>query len=357
MKHIIAIIFLMSYLSALSAIINLDFGKIDNSFHINNLRNSSIDYVSELNLNELFEFAYELAEIDSLDFNCQIFVPFIKTLIRNDNDINDTLELISQENFNPKFRAFLIDIVTKEISTKDTSYFDNLQQILLSVASETSADPFLRGYALMQLRSKTNELYPILTDLMNSSSEPEVISSLLTAMRRTNHPDLEENVSKILSQPENYDDEILRHAAVSIAKSGLGISYVSHIGEIATTTESRKVYNSMIYSLGLIRDPESVCEIVNSSGRYDEKILIYSILINQITVENMVRSDQGKKYIINGLKAIQIANIPFNESVIYQIKSQLADPEIDIECEKTLKILAQRIKIGNEDFLQKLRGE
>lgn len=78
----------------------------------------------------------------------------------------------------------------------------------------------------------------------------------------------EKVISNILKHPDKYNEQSIRIAVVKSAKEGYGEQYVDEMATILQTTNSREIYGSTIYALGIIGTPNSIKFIVENQKRW-----------------------------------------------------------------------------------------
>jgi tetratricopeptide (TPR) repeat protein len=340
--------------------LSLDFGNINNNVNINNYNNFVLnktpnEYFANMSPITLLELAYEFAEKGDLEDAAMILWPFIIEHFK-DNDYQDSiLRMIAVKEYQPTFRCFLIDLARFELSENNPK-FAELQELLKLIPFEEDTAIYLKTLALSRINSHNTEIHYLLTKLMDETSEPEMMSSIITEMRKKNHPELDYWLTTILSTPLEYDDIIVCSAATNASKTDFILSYIPLIGNIAKITNSEKVYRSMIYSLGNFRHEVAVIEIIKISERFDYIGIRTALRNSQIAIENLIKINQKEENIIYGLQAIRLAELPFDVELIQEISNGTKNRELIMECQFTIDFLDRVKDSHNYKLLQKMRG-
>lgn len=336
----------------------LNFERINAGHNLQKCKESefSIDFLSDQSPTSLLELLYEFAENDNFTDAAMAFIPFMKEHFKDMDYQNSILKMIAEKDYNPIFRYFLIDMANSEL-TAETARYDEFQDILYLIPFEKDTAIYLKKLALSYIKSDCIKTHNLLTDLMDEASEPKMISAIVIAMQRKNHPDLDKWLTIFLSNPSEYDDVIICSASRNASKSDIALSYVQEIGNIARTTNSEKMFRSMIYSLGNFRNETAVIEIIEASGRFDYRGIRSALRKSQAAIEKLVRINQKKENIIYGLRALRLAELPFNEDLIHEISNSTDDETLKKECQLTLDLLEKNRGSYNYRTLEKMRGE
>ncbi|MBC2581541.1 hypothetical protein [Clostridium sp. DJ247] len=312
-------------------------------------QNQSVkDYLSKLNSKELLETAAEIAEIDKDNFekSAMIVVPYIKKKWGN-TPPSDAIKVVKDKKYDSKFRIFVLDGMTMLGNEKVVDSASIIEDLKL-IATDTSEDKNLRRYALLKLRKsgEINHAKLQLASIVNNESEPaEIRGAALTAMRRTEDPELNTSLQIIISNADKYEGIVLRHAMVESAKNGSIKQYIHAIKKIAETTNDYEVYQSAIYALGLSGGLDEIKAITSVYGAHNNKdICNFALRKNENTVLSMLSLNQSKETIISGIKAAKLANIPSAIPLLNEIKSNSKDQEILNE----IKSATDTIDINNK---------
>ncbi len=336
----------------------LNFERINAGYNLQKCKESefSIDFLSDQSPASLLELLYEFAENDNFTDAAMAFIPFMREHFKDTDYQNSILNMIAEKDYNQTFRYFVIDMANSEV-TSGAARYDKFQDILCLIPFEKDTAIYLKKFALLGIKSDGIKIHNLLTDLMNEAFEPKMISAIVIAMQRKNHPDLDKWLTTFLSNPSEYDDVIICSAGRNSSKSDIALSYVTKIGHIARTTNSEKMFQSMIYSLGNFRTETAVIEIIEASGRFDYRGIRNALRKSQTAIEKLVQIYQKKENIIYGLQALRLAELPFNEDSINEISRSTNDETLKKECQLTLDILEKNRGSYNYRTLEKIRGE
>jgi len=311
------------------------------------------EYLAELDARELIEIAAEMAADNQLEESVAILVPHLKQKWAENVPVADICEIITDNMYDAKFRAFLIDITTKTKNISDTDIL-RLEKAIKAVTQDEKNDIGLRRYALLQLRKPNSsqhvtrgsesELMRIFT---NTETPPEVKGAAITAMRRTKDPALESVIDTVLKAKEDFPSIVVRHAVVTAAKSGLSKKYIEELKKITNTTVDPELYASTIYSLGITGGQDAIAAIVADYGRHgNERIGRMALRQNEKTILSMIELSQPIEIINIGIEAARLGEIVTSVPQLQAIADK--HPEKTLR-DKVMEVLKALDSLGNTD--------
>jgi len=305
------------------------------------------DYLSNLDSNGLLEVASELADVNDLESSGISLIPHLKKRLSEKFPSSDFYKIIKDKKQNNKFRAFLIDIVTKfskveannivtsnsssdtpNLSTTEADVNNNeICETLISLAEDKANDAELRRYALLQLGKKNSSLGAVTKDednrllkIFRDDDSPLVRGAVITTMRRMKSSNLGPILDEVLAEPEDFYDIEIRHAVVSAAKSDLRNKYIANLKKIAITKNNNETYQSTIYALGLIGNIDAICAIADAYQKYGSEPIIRSAFRKNGKIILLMLDPANDDYTIScGLKAVKIGRISTAKELIESI--------------------------------------
>ncbi|MCK4956986.1 MAG: hypothetical protein KAS49_05075 [Candidatus Cloacimonetes bacterium] len=353
----------------------LNWDNINDNFHTEQYKKNN-HYIENLNVVELFEFAYEmiLKDDDKFESNGMILINPIKKILRKEDHAEFFVKLLKNSEYEPKFLAFVIDIASKEVKD-DNSYFDALQQVLLDIASDQKSKVELRRYAILHINSQDEKYQEAFSTLMEQVKTKKLTGAVITKMRRNKHPKLQEYLFPILMNHQDYDRKIL-HPAIMAADS----RYISTLGKIARETKISDTYDNCLNQLGWLNQPKAVIECIQIPKRFldDESMELFFKVNNylwnsQTAIEYMLQEGTSDEYKINALKAIRIGRMPFGEEIVklvQKLQTTRINADFKKECQLTVDLLNnlqlsdrsdynynKNKKMFDERYRQEFRGE
>ncbi|MCP4549391.1 MAG: hypothetical protein GY835_23295 [bacterium] len=332
-------------------------------------------YLSNLSTKGIFELANELAEEGLLEINGMALAPPLKSRWQAEVPLDQICEMILDGSYDPKFRAFLID-VTPKVAALALQERTQIQKAILAVAQDETDHPNLRRYALLQLRkplrlqesseteqvpspqeddSTANSLSTIFND---PNSPPGLKGASLTAMRRAEDPAFAQAVSQVLAAPKDHPDIVVRHAVVSAAKSSHPEEFLPHIREITTTTDNPEVYGSSVYALGLIGNRDAVLALVLAFGRHgNERTGTNALRKNYQTILSMLDPDQRQDHLRAAIAAAQLIGLPGSREKLEILADSELSPELRRQASEALSNLNDEEISLTRELLKKLEDE
>lgn len=273
-------------------------------------------YLSSLSTKELLETAAEMANEGAyvLSQDGMIIVKYLEEKWASGVPIEQLDTIIKDKTNNKEFRAFLIDWMEKR---KSDNQIEAMVDTLLSIGVDKTEDENLRQYAFLKLRKlsdnpdiKQSQYKSLESIFYDSSTPPTVKGAILTTMRRTGHPNLQNAINSVMSNSTQNAGIVLRHAVVAGVKSKQ-YDNISQIKELSLTTQDPEVYGTMVYALGLINSEEAVKAIVSVYGRFNNRdIGNYALESNQKTILSMLDVNKPNETIVTGITAANLAKLP-----------------------------------------------
>ncbi|MHB0946251.1 MAG: hypothetical protein ACYC3B_03665 [Sedimentisphaerales bacterium] len=303
------------------------------------------EYLASLETKELLEFAAELSNEKDFELSVISLVPHLKKKLSEYFPASDICVQIKDKKNNMKYRAFLIDIATKfenqtmlqiDNVTDGTSDSIEICETLVTTAEDKSNEVVLRRYALLQIGKNNSNMIALkkqekilnkvdawegrLLKLYRNEDSPDVKGAAITAMRRSQVSNLENILSEVLTDSEDFNDIIIRHTVVSVAKSGLRDKYVSQMREIALAKNSNEVYGTTIYALGIIGNTEAICAIADAYHKHGFLRTIRSAFRkNEKTILDMLAQDKDDYTVSCGLIAVKLGRIAAAKELVESI--------------------------------------
>lgn len=273
-------------------------------------------FLSSLDSKELLETAAELADQgEAALFQDGLFL--VKHFNKKWSDgvpLEDLSIILSDKSYNIYFRTFLVDAIEKK---KNNDQVEAANQLILNIAIDKTEDEKIRKFAIEKFRevskidSKKEEQYKNLEEVFyDKDSSPELKGAVLTSMRRVKHPNLKKIVDEVLLDYNNKEGILIRRAVVSGVKAKC-FEDTEKIKEIALKTNDSEVYQTMIYSLGLVGNEDGLKKALSLSGKFDsEDITGYVISSNSnIVLEMLDINNNSEDSILNALKAARFVKL------------------------------------------------
>ncbi|MCD4714896.1 MAG: hypothetical protein K8R73_16585, partial [Clostridiales bacterium] len=341
-----------------SEIPQLDFERINAQYHTNRYKQNN-DILETMTTVEIFEFAYELVLFDPGNFGTTGLglVPYLNAIKNKQNYDNAILQWISNENYHPTFRNYLIDTASHWISIEGPNY-SRYQEVLAEVAFQRETSVSVRSYAVSFMDVNDSASQQVLSDLYDQIDDPALRRPILTKMRRTNNPALEGYVAPILTNPHEYDERTLSCAIRNLIPD-FDVDYIDELVFIAQETESELVYMQILETLGRMNTAEAVIAFMNILERFDyyndpsssfSRVRVITMLRGSHTaVEGMLTSEQSDEYLICGLQAVRIGDLHMEMDVIEALKPETSNTDVQSERDLTLEYLRDNQEIHNDD--------
>ncbi|MGX1984153.1 hypothetical protein EDD69_1304 [Thermolongibacillus altinsuensis] len=295
-------------------------------------KKSIANYLNGLSEKELLETAAEMVNADEeFEVDGRILVPYIKEKWK-DGIPNDTLEILKDKEYHPKFRMFVLDGMTHQKIKDKTLKNDEFISTLKGIIKDKKENEFLRAYALKKLQDNDNlnhEEFNLAALVFDETEPGEVRGSAITAMRRTKDPNFKNTIHRILKNKEIKDKEVIRYAVVSAAKADLLGEYLDEVNELAVNSDSADFTNTIIYALGLLGNQEAVKSIVNLNYSEENKdIMRFSLRKNEQTILTMIDKKFPSETIEAGIKAAIYGNITTALPKIKDIQGSQLDKKL-----------------------------
>ncbi len=362
MKKIMIMLIITFAITGIYSIENeysLDLEKIKKMEHINHYKDNE-GYVSFLNAEELFEFAYELVLYDEKNFESGVMLVLVQLNDKLDDDKNKELilELLKNKSYVPKYRAFLIDTAKKFIK-KDSRLYVDYQDIILSIAKDVEVDKRLRKYAVSKLDSNVNDNLEEIINLLKSNNKKKISASLLHKLRRAKHPDLENYVAPVLNNPNEYDEKILQSAIMCLVPN-FDIKYIGKLMEISENTENQKILSAIRHKLVDMNHPEAVIACLgvyekafknaDKFPRMARESFPYNLFNSINTIEAMIECKSNEYYQIQGLIALMKGKLPYDKEKILKLINSTNNEELQKMGKNVLRFLEE-----NESYLASMK--
>lgn len=191
--------------------------------------------------------------------------------------------------------------------------------------------------------TKRKEIIVFLTRIGIVSSVIILISVMFYSFQNS-----EKEISNILNHPDKYNDQSIRIAVTKSAKEGYGDKYVDEMAMILQTTNSREIYSSTIYALGIIGTPNSIKVIVENNKDYD--ILSYALQTNEDIILSMLNLNQPQNIINAGIEAAKLLEFSSFIQSLSNIKNNYPNNEIQTRAAEVLKQISENPKRNNPKF-------
>ena len=309
------------------------------------------EYLSTLDMKGILETASEMAEDGNLIDDGVELIPYIKQKVASDGlPYSEFCSIIQDNKYNSTFRAFMIDILYSilkhrgDVANKEKA---NLVDVLLSLGENKSNDPGLRRYALLKIRRNLKKINASeekrLYDVFLNKDAPDIArGAAITAMRRMESSNLEKALHAVLSNPDNYPDTVIRHAVVTAAKSGFGVSYVNNIYNIAISTTNKQLYGSSIYALGIIGGTNAICTLVNLYEQHQpSRLFVNAFKKNADRIKFMLNLDNDKIIISSGITAAKIGGICSAGKYLQKIFNNIDDKSLRKKSQEAIQVLSK----------------
>ena len=269
------------------------------------------NYLDGMSIKELLETAEEYAIVDNLVGIDRAISARLETGWKNGVPYEDMSVLIKDKSHNDLFRGFVIDVATKTNNQEGYKSHD-IADGILTVAEDENEKDTIRRYALLNLRKqgsyneKENINESRLLKIFNDNEAPDIVrGASITAMRRTGDPNFKIAISKVLSKPENYNNETIRFTVTEASNAGL-TQYLETIKTITEATTDPEVYKSSILALGTFGNKEAIRAIVASYNRFgEENICKYVLMHNLPVILSMLDANESNEIINDGILAVQ----------------------------------------------------
>lgn len=158
----------------------------------------------------------------------------------------------------------------------------------------------------------------------------------------------EKEISNILKHPDKYNEQSVQIAVFKSAEDGYGDKYVDEMAAILQTTNSREVFNSTIYALGIIGTPNSIKVIIENHN--DSDVLISSLQMNENTIISMINVKQPQNMINAGIEATKLLNFSSFIQPLSNIKNNYPNKETQERAAKALQQISQNPQKNNPKF-------
>jgi len=228
------------------------------------------------------------------------------------------------------------------------------------VACDSTNEMGLRRYAILQIgkakswKNQDIDTQSKLKSLMDDPAAPdEVKAAAITAMRRTNSPNLKGALNAILHSPDAYSDIEIRHTSVSAAKSKVGGNFVPQLRSIALSNRSDDVIGSAIYALGIIGDVGAMVAVADIYKKQGKTRTIRSAFgKNAKTILLMLNPSNDQSVIDAGIVAAQIGRLPAAIKALKVINIEHADVLLREHAERALRSLDGVVPRRSQDKLE-----
>jgi hypothetical protein len=166
------------------------------------------------------------------------------------------------------------------------------------------------------------------------------------------HQNSEKVTSKILKNPEKYNEQSVQIAVIKSAKDGYGNKYVDDMAAILQSINSEEAYNSTrnstTYALGIIGTPNSIKALVEQDNVPSD--ISYALRMNENTILSMLDVNQPQDMINAGIKAAKLLGFSSFIQPLSHIKIHYPNKETQERASKVLQQISQNPKENNPKF-------
>lgn len=176
-----------------------------------------------------------------------------------------------------------------------------------------------------------------------------IVSSviILISVMFYSYQNSEKAISNILKHPDKYNEQSIRIAVTKSAKEGYGDKYVDEMTEILQTSNSREIYNSTIYALGIIGTPNSIRVIIEN---HNDSVIIGSLQMNEDVIISMLDVNQPQNMINAGIKAARLLEFSSFIQSLNNIKNHYPNNEIQARAAEVIKHINENPKKNNPKY-------
>ncbi len=342
--------------------VTLDFDRINSKYYTEKFLQDR-SFLESLDLEELFEFTYELS-LDPEEFSGSGML-LIEPLIEKWNEKpyeDELLYIIGCKEFNRHFRYYFLCIAEQRIKQGDKKYND-LQEILLNIASDTDEQDIYRRSAVSSLSWKTPLVQQRIIQLVEQTDSSELLPSLVFALRSSGSQEFDRYISDVIHSPYDYQDNMLR-LAIRYIELTPEWDYLRTFSEIAQNTDSMTVYLEILERMGKMNTMQAVMSFIDNLGRFGygptsfegHKHADISLKLwpSQAAVRWMLsaKQDHSDEIIIYGLKAIRIGDMHFNPEMVHEVLKLRKDDEVQREGQLSVNYLKDKSGWHSESMLQ-----
>jgi len=220
---------------------------------------ASID-VSSLSSDHLLDYAEEVCahDVNNLSETLPLIAGELRRRWGSNIPYAHLTSLAQDQNKTIEFRKFMVDAACFGSHPTQTDR-EIIASNITAIAMDRTVTPSLRHIALKkvsrvirqgikQKRAYANQFVALLQD---PNESPTVQAASITALQRLNQFQLAMPTTKtVLSNPQNHDTELVRHAAIGLIKSRLQFDPDLLLATI-TQTNNRDVFCTTVYAASL----------------------------------------------------------------------------------------------------------
>lgn len=162
----------------------------------------------------------------------------------------------------------------------------------------------------------------------------------------------EKEISKILKNPDRYNEQSVQIAVIKSAKDGYGNKYVDEMIAILQSINSEEAYNSTrnstIYALGIIGTPNSIKALIEHYNV--PRDISYALRMNEDTILSMLDVNQPQDMINAGIEAAKLLEFRSFIQPLSKIKNNYLSKETQELASKVLQQISQNPQENNPKF-------